>query len=243
MTCAGARSLQHGVEEFVNEQVLVVEDDERLAAVVRDGLTHYGYAVTLSATGADALAAAHARPPALVVLDVTLPDLDGVEVCRRLQAANGPPVIMLTARDAIADKVRGLESGADDYITKPFALEELIARVRVVLRRHAPRSPTLVHISNLTLDAAGRRVWRGERMVELTTREFDLLECLAQHAGQALPTSTLLERVWGYTWEVESNVVKVYIAYLRQKLNAGGETNLIHAIRGVGYVLRADHAP
>jgi two-component system response regulator MprA len=227
----------------MNEQILVVEDDERLSAIVRDGLTHYGYAVALSATGAAALAAVHARPPALVVLDVMLPDLDGVEVCRRLQAVNGPPVIMLTARDAIADKVRGLESGADDYITKPFALEELVARVRVVLRRRAPRSPTLVHLADLTLDSAGRRVWRGERMVDLTNREFELLECLAHHAGQVLPTSTLQERVWGYTWEVESNVVKVYIAYLRQKLNAAGEANLIHAIRGVGYVLRADHAP
>jgi two-component system response regulator MprA len=226
----------------MNEHVLVVEDDDRLSAIVRDGLTHYGYAVTLSASGADALLAVRNQPPALVVLDVMLPDLDGVEVCRRLQAADGPPVIMLTARDAVADKVRGLESGADDYITKPFALEELVARVRVVLRRRAPRTPAVTHLGDLTLDVAGRQVWRGERTVDLTTREFELLECLAQHVGQVLPTRTLLERVWGYTWEVESNVVKVYIAYLRQKLNAGGEANLIHAVRGVGYVLRTPHA-
>jgi len=227
----------------MNEQILIVEDDERLAAVVRDGLAHYGYQVTVVGGGATALAAVRQRPPALVVLDLMLPDLDGMEVCRRLRASGGPPVIMLTARDAVTDTIAGLESGADDYVTKPFVLDEVVARVRAVLRRHAPRTETLLRVADLMLDATGRRVWRGARPVELTAREFELLDCLMQHAGQVLTTATLLERVWGYDFAVESNAVKVYVAYLRQKLNAGGEPDLIQAVRGVGYVLREPREP
>jgi len=180
--------------------------------------------------------------PALVVLDLLLPDLDGIAVCRQLRATGGPPVIMLTARDAVADKIMGLESGADDYVTKPFVLDEVVARVRAVLRRHAPRTETLLRVADLTLDVAGRQVWRGARSVDLTAREFDLLDCLMQHAGQVLTTATLLERVWGYDFVVETSAVKVYVAYLRQKLNAAGEPDLIQAVRGVGYVVRAPHA-
>ncbi len=227
----------------MNEQILIVEDDERLAAVVRDGLAHYGYQVTVVGDGATALAAVRQRPPALVVLDLMLPDLDGMEVCRRLRASGGPPVIMLTARDAVTDTIAGLESGADDYVTKPFVLDEVVARVRAVLRRHAPRTETLLRVADLMLDATGRRVWRGARPVELTAREFELLDCLMQHAGQVLTTATLLERVWGYDFAVESNAVKVYVAYLRQKLNAGGEPDLIQAVRGVGYVRREPREP
>jgi len=227
----------------MNEQILIVEDDERLAAVVRDGLAHYGYQVTVVGDGATALAAVRQCPPALVVLDLMLPDLDGMEVCRRLRASGGPPVIMLTARDAVTDTIAGLESGADDYVTKPFVLDEVVARVRAVLRRHAPRTETLLRVADLMLDATGRRVWRGARPVELTAREFELLDCLMQHAGQVLTTATLLERVWGYDFAVESNAVKVYVAYLRQKLNAGGEPDLIQAVRGVGYVLREPREP
>ncbi len=227
----------------MNEQILIVEDDERLAAVVRDGLAHYGYQVTVVGDGATALTAVRQRPPALVVLDLMLPDLDGMEVCRRLRASGGPPVIMLTARDAVTDTIAGLESGADDYVTKPFVLDEVVARVRAVLRRHAPRTETLLRVADLMLDATGRRVWRGARPVELTAREFELLDCLMQHAGQVLTTATLLERVWGYDFAVESNAVKVYVAYLRQKLNAGGEPDLIQAVRGVGYVLREPREP
>ncbi len=227
----------------MNEQILIVEDDERLAAVVRDGLAHYGYQVTVVGDGATALTAVRQCPPALVVLDLMLPDLDGMEVCRRLRASGGPPVIMLTARDAVTDTIAGLESGADDYVTKPFVLDEVVARVRAVLRRHAPRTETLLRVADLMLDATGRRVWRGARPVELTAREFELLDCLMQHAGQVLTTATLLERVWGYDFAVESNAVKVYVAYLRQKLNAGGEPDLIQAVRGVGYVLREPREP
>lgn len=225
----------------MNEQILVVEDDERLAIVIRDGLAHHGYQITVVGTGAAALDAVRRQPPSLVVLDLMLPDLDGVEVCRRLRIGGGPPVIMLTARDAVADKIGGLESGADDYVTKPFVLDELVARVRAILRRHETRAETLLRLADLTLDVQGRRVWRGQRLVELTAREFDLLDCLIQHAGHVLTTTTLLERVWGYDFAVESNAVKVYIAYLRQKLNAEGEPDLIESVRGVGYVLRESH--
>ncbi len=226
----------------MNEQILVVEDDERLAAVVRDGLAHHGYTVTVVGTGAAALDAVRQAAPALVVLDLLLADLDGIAVCRMLRATGGPPVIMLTARDAVEDKIIGLEIGADDYVTKPFVLGELVARVRAVLRRHTPRTETLLRVADLTLDVAGRQVWRGARPVNLTAREFDLLDCLMQHAGQVMTTATLLERVWGYNFAVETSTVKVYIAYLRQKLNAAGEPDLIQAVRGVGYVVREPHA-
>jgi two-component system response regulator MprA len=225
----------------VHEHILVVEDDERLAAVVHDGLAHHGYTVTVAREGAAALTSVRHHPPALVVLDRLLPDLDGIDVCRLLHATGGPPVIMLTVCDTVADKIRGLESGADDYLTKPFALGELVARVRAVLRRHATRAETLLRVGDLTLDVKGRRVWRGTRLVDLTAREFDLLDCLMQHAGQVLTTGILLERVWGYDCQVESNAVKVYVAYLRQKLNAAGDPDLIHTVRGVGYVLRQPH--
>jgi len=224
----------------MSERILVVDDDDQIAAIVRDGLTRTGYRVELAADGPAALAAVQAHPFDLVVLDLLLPGMDGVEVCRRLRTQGGPPVIMLTARDAVTDKIVGLESGADDYLTKPFVLAELVARVRAVLRRHAPRPPAPLRVADLTLDARGRRAWRGERALELTAREFDLLECLMQHAGQVLTHSGLLEQVWGYDFEGESNAVKVYVAYLRQKLNAAGEPDLIRAVRGVGYVLREE---
>jgi two-component system response regulator MprA len=222
----------------MSERILVVEDDEQIAAIVRDGLTRLGYRVELAADGPAALAAVRAQPCDLVMLDLLLPGMDGVEVCRRLRAGGGPPVIMLTARDAVAEKIAGLDSGADDYLTKPFVLAELVARVRAVLRRHAPRSPVPLRVADLRLDARGRRAWRGDRVLELSAREFDLLECLMQHAGQVLPHRELLEQVWGDDFEGESNAVKVYVAYLRQKLNAAGEPDLLHAVRGVGYVLR-----
>jgi DNA-binding response OmpR family regulator len=222
----------------MTERILVVDDDERLALVLRDGLTHYGYEVEVAADGPAALASVRARSPELIILDVLLPTLDGVEVCRQLRTLGGPPVIMLTARDAVEEKVGGLDAGADDYMTKPFVLAELMARVRAVLRRHAPQSTTIIRVADLTLDLGGRQVWRGERLLGLTTREFDLLAYLARNAGQVLTHSLLLENVWGYDCEIESNVVKVYIASLRGKMNAEGEPDLIQAVRGVGYVVR-----
>src|SRR5438105_6740850 len=162
----------------MSERILVVEDDDRIAAIVRDGLTRLGYRVELAADGPAALAAVAAQPCDLVVLDLLLPGVDGVEVCQRLHARGGPPVIMLTARDAVAETIAGLDSGADDYLTKPFVLEELVARVRAMLRRHAPRPPGPLRVADLRRDAQGRQAWRGDRELELTTREGDLLECL-----------------------------------------------------------------
>jgi len=195
----------------MGERILVVDDDEHHAAIVHDGLTHHGYDVDVVGDGPACLTAVRAHPPQLVLLDRMLPGMDGVEVCRQLRALDGPPVIMLTVRDALAEKVDGLESGADDYLTKPFALDELVARVRVVLRRSAPRPAVVRHVADLTLDARGRRVWRGRRPIDLSAREFDLLDCLMQHAGQVLTPVVLLERVWGYDGAVASNAVRVYI--------------------------------
>jgi two-component system response regulator MprA len=222
----------------MSKRILVVDDDDQIAAIVRDGLTRMGYRVELAADGPAALAAVEAQPCDLVVLDLMLPGMDGVEVCQRLRSRGGPPVIMLTARDAVAEKIAGLDSGADDYLTKPFVLEELVARVRAVLRRHEPRPLTPLRVADLRLDAQGRQAWRGDRPLELTAREFDLLECLMQHAGQVLTHRELLEQVWGSDFDGETNAVKVYVAYLRQKLNAAGEPDLIQAVRGIGYVLR-----
>src|SRR5437763_5270316 len=162
----------------MSERILVVDDDDQIAAIVRDGLTRTGYRVELATDGPAVLAAVCAHPFDLVVLDLLLPGMDGMEVCRRLHARGGPPVIMLTARDAVTDKIVGLESGADDYLTKPFVLAELVARVRAVLRRHAPRPHAPLRVADLRRDAQGRRAWRGDRELELTTREGDLLECV-----------------------------------------------------------------
>jgi DNA-binding response OmpR family regulator len=170
-----------------------------------------------------------------------LPDMDGVEVCKRLRAADQVPIIMLTARDALSDKVEGLEAGADDYMTKPFEFEELVARIRVALRRKSAgkASAELIKIADLTINPMSREVSRGDRAIELTAREFELLEFLARHAGQVVSKETLFERVWGYNFDVESDAIKVYVSYLRKKLNANGEKDLIKAVRGVGYVLKA----
>jgi len=176
----------------MDERILVVDDEERLLAILCDGLTRHGYVVECAADGPAALAAVRACPPDLAVLDLMLPGLDGVEVCRRLRALGGPPVIMLTARDAVAEKIVGLESGADDYLTKPFVLEELVARVRAATRRHAPQPDAPLRVADLTLDVRDRRVWRGDRPVDLTAREFDLLAYFIQHAGQVLTHSALL---------------------------------------------------
>ena len=222
----------------MGERILVVDDDERLGAVLRDGLSHHGFAVEVAGDGQMALECARARPPDLVVLDLLLPGMDGLAVCRQLRAVGGPPIIMLTARDAVGEKVAGLESGADDYLTKPFVLAKLVARIRAVLRRRSAPSPALQRVADIRIDARGHRAWRGDRLLDLTAREFELLDCLVGHAGQVLTHELLLERVWGYNAEIESNAVKVYVAYLRAKLNAAGDPDLIESVRGVGYVLR-----
>jgi two-component system response regulator MprA len=220
-------------------RILVVDDDPRLAATLRRALAYEGYEVAVAADGAAALAAARAGPPDLVVLDVMLPGLDGVEVCRRLRAAGDVPILMLTARDATADRVRGLDSGADDYLVKPFAYEELLARVRALLRRRGPPAQArLLRWGDLEMDVAAREVRRGGRPVTLTALEFELLRYFLRHPRQVLTRGQLLDAVWGYDFSSSSNVVDVYVGYLRVKLEEAGEPRLLHTVRGVGYVLR-----
>jgi len=223
----------------MSARVLVVEDDAKLAAAVRRSLEYAGHAVTLAGDGPAGLAAAIHDRPELVVLDVNLPGLDGFGVCRALRAAGSPAlVLMLTARDATEDRVDGLDAGADDYLVKPFAYEELLARVRALLRRAAPSSPVL-RFADLVVDPAARTVHRGGREVALTALEFDLLAYLMRHPRQVLSRAQLRDAVWGGGGRAASNVVDVYVGYLRAKLEAGGEERVLRTVRGVGYVLRA----
>jgi DNA-binding response OmpR family regulator len=221
--------------------ILIVEDESEIAGYLRRGLAFEGYSVEIAATGSAALAAARERPPDLVVLDVMLPGIDGLEVARRLRAASDVPIIMLTARDAVPDRVAGLEAGADDYLVKPFAFEELLARVRVQLRRRQrDEQPTLLHYGQLTMDTAAHETQIGGRRVELTAKEYELLDLFMRHPQQVLTREVIYDRVWGYDFGGESNIIEVYVRYLRQKLEAAGEPRLIHTVRGVGYILRED---
>lgn len=222
-------------------RVLVIEDDLGIADVIRRALIYQQYEVDLAHTGAQGLEAARDRLPDVVILDLMLPDMDGVDVCKRLRAADEVPIIMLTARDATSDKVQGLEAGADDYITKPFEFDELFARIKAALRRRDAARPgghEVITVGDLTVRPLSREVERGTRPIALTAREFELLEFLIRHAGEVVSKETLFERVWGYNFDVESDAIKVYVSYLRKKLNANGERDLIHAVRGVGYVLK-----
>ncbi len=220
-------------------RVLVVEDEPDIADFIRRGLTYKGYEVKVAHSGEEALERARDELPDLVILDLMLPGVDGVEVCRRLRAADEIPIIILTARDSVSDKVNGLEAGADDYVTKPFEFAELLARVRAALRRkQASTSAAAIRVADLLIQPSSREVVRGARQVELSAREYDLLEFLARHAGEVVSKETLFEKVWGYDFEVESDAIKVYIRYLRRKLNAAGEPDLIHSVRGVGYMLK-----
>jgi two-component system response regulator MprA len=221
-------------------RVLVVDDDPRVAAAVRRALAYEGYEVDVAADGRRAIDTARERLPDLVVLDVMLPHIDGIEVCRRLRAGSDLPILMLTARDAVADRVAGLDSGADDYLVKPFANEELLARIRTLLRRTQPRHADVLRVADLVVDVGAHEVRRGERSVQLTALEFDLLEYFVRNTRIALSRASILEAVWGYGVETASNVVDVYVGYLRQKLEAGHEPRLIHTLRGVGYVLKED---
>ena len=218
--------------------ILVVDDDERIAASVRRALIYEGYDVEVALDGEAALVAASRVNPDLIVLDVMLPGIDGVEVCRRLRAAGDVAVLMLTARDAVSDRVRGLDSGADDYLVKPFAYEELLARVRSLLRRNDPADRNLLRCADLEIDVDAIEARRGERTIELTALEFRLLEHLCSNQRVVLTRPQILESVWGLDADTTSNVVDVYVRYLRNKLEADGEARLIHTVRGVGYVLK-----
>jgi len=218
--------------------VLVVDDDSRIAAALRRALLYEGYRVEVAPDGLSALARARERVPDLVILDVMLPRLDGVEVCRRLRAEGDVPILMLTAKDTTADRVLGLDSGADDYLVKPFAYEELLARVRALLRRQAIRPRRKLHFADLTLDLGAHDAHRNERPIPLTAKEFDLLHHFLRNPRQVLTREQIMDAVWGFDFGTASNVVDVYVGYLRQKLEASGEPRLLHTVRGVGYILR-----
>ncbi|HYM16799.1 MAG TPA: response regulator transcription factor [Dehalococcoidia bacterium] len=215
--------------------ILVVEDDARLASTLQRVLVAEGHDVAVAMDGVEALRRARERSYDLVVLDVMLPGLDGIAVCRRLRAGGPIPILMLTALGGTAERVRGLDSGADDYLAKPFAYEELLARVRALLRRTTPSAQR--GFADLRLDPAVRGAWRGDRAIELTATEFELLEHFLRHPRQVLTREQLLDAVW--KGEPESdNVVAVYVGYLREKLERGGEPRLLHTVRGAGYALR-----
>ena len=221
-------------------RVLVVEDDRELASAVSLELGHAGYEVRIEADGPAALIASRDWAPELIVLDLGLPSLEGVEVCRRLRNASKTPIVIVTARGAVEDRVRGLDAGADDYLVKPFSLDELLARLRSALRRSRMRDEgERLRIGDLVLDSAARTVVCAGEPIELTRREFDLLEVFMRHRGRALGRSVLLSEVWGYDFLGGSNVVDVYVRYLRRKLAGSGHDRLIQTIRGVGYAMRA----
>ena len=225
----------------LSEHILVIEDETRIADLLRRGLIYEGYSVEIASDGEAGLAAARDRPPALVLLDLMLPGIDGLTVCQRLRAASSVPILILTAKEAVPDRVAGLNAGADDYLVKPFSFDELLARIRALLRRRQPKAPQEELIFNdLRLNPATREVFRGERRVELTAREFELLWVLIQHPRQVLTRDVLYDRIWGYDFGGESNIIEVYIRYLRSKLEEGGEPRLIQTVRGVGYALREE---
>jgi two-component system response regulator MprA len=222
-------------------RILVVEDEPSMRDALERVLRHGGYQVELAGDGRAGLAAASASAPDAIVLDVTLPLLDGLEVCRRLRAGgNRVPVLMVTARDAIADRVAGLDAGADDYLVKPFSIAELRARIRALLRRAGPQETELLRYADLELDCDSRIVRRDGRRVLLTRTEFALLELLLRNPESVLSRSVIFDRVWGYDFGAKSKALDVYVGYLRRKLEANGEPRLVHTVRGVGYVLREE---
>ena len=222
-------------------RVLVVEDEKKLGELIGRGLREEGYAADLAERGEDALWMARAVPYDAIVLDVMLPGVDGFEVCRRLRGDGvWTPVLMLTARDEIDDRVGGLDAGADDYLTKPFAFEELLARLRALTRRTPVERPAVVEVGDLRLDPASHRVWRGEQELDLSAKEFSLLELFMRRPGLALTRTQLLDGAWDIAFESQSNVIDVYVRYLREKVDRPFGRDTIETVRGVGYRLRAD---
>lgn len=219
--------------------ILIVEDEEKLARFVELELGYEGYRVSVSHDGMDGLTRAREDNPDLILLDWMLPGLTGLEICRRLRTTGSKvPIILLTAKDEVSDRVAGLDAGADDYVVKPFSVEELLARVRAHLRRTSEEDPEVLRFEDLSLNRQTREVLRVGRLIELTAKEFDLLEFLLARARQVISRDRILEEVWGYDFMGDSNIIEVYIRYLRLKLEKDGEKRLIHTVRGVGYVLR-----
>lgn len=225
----------------MKHHILVVEDEAKLAQFIKLELEYEGYEVTVNQDGLEGLATAREKNPDLILLDWMLPGVSGVEICHRLrQTGDKVPIIILTAKDEISDRVAGLDAGADDYIVKPFSIEELLARIRANLRRNQEEDSNVLQFADLRLDRSSREVYRGSRRIELTAKEFDLLEYLISHPRQVLTRDQILERVWGYDFMGDSNIIEVYVRYLRLKLEANNESRLIQTVRSVGYVMRED---
>jgi len=222
------------------EHILVIEDEQRIADFLRRGLTYEGFRVSVAGDGLAALATARDDPPDLVLLDWMLPGLDGLEVCKRLRAASTVPIIMLTAKESVPDRVTGLNAGADDYVVKPFAFDELLARIRAQFRRTHPQATEVFRFADLSMDTSTREVRRGDRKLDLTSKEYDLLELFMRHPRQVLTRDMIYDRIWNYDFGGESNIIEVYVRYLRQKLEAAGEPRLLQTMRGVGYALREE---
>lgn len=224
------------------ERILVIEDEARIAQFIERGLIYEGYRVNVARDGKTGLGIARDTPPDLVILDWMLPGLDGLEVCKRLRAASDVPILMLTAKDDIQDRVTGLDAGADDYLVKPFSVDELMARIRALFRRSVSASrPEILRFSDLSLDTGTHRAYRDDRAIDLTAKEYELLELFMRNPRQVLTREVIFDRVWGYDFGGESNIIEVYVRYLRQKTeHIEGESRLIHTVRGVGYVLREE---
>jgi two-component system response regulator MprA len=218
--------------------ILVVDDDPKITQLLRRALALDGYEVHTASSGAAALGELQTHQPDLVILDILMPGIDGLEVCRRIRNSGDTPVLLLTAKDEVADRVRGLDSGADDYVVKPFALEELLARVRALLRRHEPANGETLRFADVTLDTGSRTAHRGSREIMLSSTEFELLRYFMSHPRRVLSREAILHAVWGTEFDHPTNVVDVYVGYLRSKLESEGEPRLLQTMRGAGYVLR-----
>jgi two-component system response regulator MprA len=216
----------------------VVDDDPEIVSFLRKGLVLEGYAVETAANGAEALARFRQSEPDLVILDIMMPGIDGLEVSKQMRQTSQVPILILTARGTINDRVVGLDSGADDYLVKPFALDELLARLRALLRRRPALESEVLQFSDLSMNTSSREIMRGGRSIDLTAQEYDLLQFLLRHPRQVMKREQIYQQVWGYDFGGESNVIEVYVLYLRNKLEAGGRSRLIHTVRGVGYVLK-----
>ncbi len=223
----------------MSDRILLVEDDPKLAKFIESELSLEGYHVTVAPNGLDGLTIARDAQPDLLILDWMLPGISGLDICLRLRSTGiQVPIIMLTAKDEVPDRVTGLNAGADDYVTKPFSMEELLARVKARLRRTQPNDPDNLQFEDLILNGLTREVYRGSQLIELTAKEFDLLEFMLQNSRQVITRDRILEKVWGYDFMGESNIIEVYIRALRIKLEASNSKRLLHTVRGVGYVLR-----
>lgn len=221
-------------------RILIIEDEDRIRQFLQRGLSFEGYRVDVASDGQTGLELAHENPPDLVLLDLMLPGMDGLEVCRRIRQVSDVPILMLTAKETIEDRVTGLDAGADDYLVKPFAFDELMARVRALLRRTQPVQPQVYRFADLELDTGTRQGKRGGRVFDLTAKEYELLELFMQHPRQVLTRDLIFDRVWNYDFGGESNIIEVYVRYLRQKTEEDGLPRLIHTVRGIGYVLREE---